>query len=80
MHKGYAFVQYANPFDARKACHGEDGRTVLSQVLGKLSLFNPLTQYFTFPQPTLTKRRRERVKTISLILKPQTPGNRQGFC
>ncbi|XP_055700685.1 uncharacterized protein LOC129800370 isoform X2 [Phlebotomus papatasi] len=33
MHKGYAFVQYANPFDARKACHGEDGRTVLSQVL-----------------------------------------------
>ncbi|GAB0100360.1 uncharacterized protein DMENIID0001_163910 [Sergentomyia squamirostris] len=33
MHKGYAFVQYTNPFDARKACHGEDGRTVLSQVL-----------------------------------------------
>ncbi|XP_059614542.1 uncharacterized protein LOC132260448 isoform X2 [Phlebotomus argentipes] len=33
MHKGYAFVQYANPIDARKACHGEDGRTVLSQVL-----------------------------------------------
>lgn len=35
MHKGYAFVQFTNPFDARSACLGEDGRTVLSQVLGK---------------------------------------------
>ncbi|CAO1317467.1 unnamed protein product [Diamesa tonsa] len=33
MHKGYAFVQFTNPFDARNACHGEDGRTVLSQIL-----------------------------------------------
>lgn len=35
MHKGYAFVQFTNPFDARSACLGEDGRTVLSQILGK---------------------------------------------
>lgn len=35
MHKGYAFVQFTNPFDARNACHGEDGRTILSQVLGE---------------------------------------------
>jgi len=35
MHKGYAFVQFTNPFDARNACHGEDGKTVLSQTLGK---------------------------------------------
>ena len=35
MHKGYAFVQFTTPFDARNACHGEDGRSVLSQVLGK---------------------------------------------
>lgn len=35
MHKGYAFVQFTNPFDARNACHGEDGRNILSQVLGK---------------------------------------------
>lgn len=35
MHKGYAFVQFTNPFDARNACHGEDGRTILSQLLGK---------------------------------------------
>ncbi|XP_067613387.1 transcription factor mef2A [Eurosta solidaginis] len=33
MHKGYAFVQFTNPFDARNACHGEDGRMVLSQTL-----------------------------------------------
>lgn len=39
MHKGYAFVQFTNPFDARNACHGEDGRTILSQILGKLRFF-----------------------------------------
>ncbi|KAG8238904.1 hypothetical protein J437_LFUL018797 [Ladona fulva] len=33
MHKGYAFVQFTNPFDARSACLGEDGRTVLGQTL-----------------------------------------------
>lgn len=40
MHKGYAFVQFTNPFDARNACHGEDGRTVLSQVLGELYFYD----------------------------------------
>lgn len=35
MHKGYAFVQFTNPFDARNACHGEDGKTILNQVLGE---------------------------------------------
>lgn len=39
MHKGYAFVQFTNPFDARNACHGEDGRTILSQILGKFSAY-----------------------------------------
>lgn len=39
MHKGYAFVQFTNPFDARSACLGEDGRTVLSQILGKYTVF-----------------------------------------
>lgn len=34
MHKGYAFVQFASPFDARSACLGEDGRTICSQVIG----------------------------------------------
>jgi len=43
MHKGYAFVQFTNPFDARSACLGEDGRTVLGQTLGKLnSAFLPI--------------------------------------
>lgn len=42
MHKGYAFVQFTNPFDARNACHGEDGKTVLSQTLGEFfSYFYP---------------------------------------
>lgn len=36
MHKGYAFVQFTNPFDARNACLGEDGRNILSQTLGEL--------------------------------------------
>jgi len=35
MHKGYAFVQFANPFDARSACLGEDGKTIKSQTIGK---------------------------------------------
>lgn len=35
MHKGYAFVQFLNQYDARNACHGEDGRNILSQVLGE---------------------------------------------
>lgn len=34
MHKGYAFVQFASPFDARSACLGEDGRTISGQVIG----------------------------------------------
>ncbi|XP_052122194.1 ATP-dependent helicase brm-like isoform X2 [Frankliniella occidentalis] len=33
MHKGYAFVQFANAFDARSACLGEDKRVVLGQTL-----------------------------------------------
>lgn len=35
MHKGYAFVQFTNPFDARSACMGEDGRSVFGQILGE---------------------------------------------
>ncbi len=34
MHKGYAFVQFTNPFDARSACIGEDGRNLSGQLLG----------------------------------------------
>lgn len=44
MHKGYAFVQFTNPFDARSACLGEDGRTVLSQILGKLTIKKPVSK------------------------------------
>ena len=38
MHKGYAFVQFTNAFDARSAALGEDGRTVMGQVLGERRL------------------------------------------
>ena len=33
MHKGFAFVQFTGPFDARSACLGEDGRTICGQVI-----------------------------------------------
>ncbi len=33
MHKGYAFVQFTGPFDARSACLGEDGKTICGQVI-----------------------------------------------
>ncbi|XP_029381114.1 heterogeneous nuclear ribonucleoproteins C1/C2 isoform X6 [Echeneis naucrates] len=35
VHKGYAFVQYANERNARAAVTGEDGRMIVGQVLGK---------------------------------------------
>ncbi|CAN7991431.1 unnamed protein product [Ixodes hexagonus] len=34
MHKGYAFVQYTDTYDARNAVLGEDGRTIAGQILG----------------------------------------------
>ncbi|UYV80499.1 HNRNPC [Cordylochernes scorpioides] len=43
MHKGYAFVQYLDTWDARNAVVGEDGRTVAGQVLGEYSS-DPSTQ------------------------------------
>ncbi|XP_076601197.1 heterogeneous nuclear ribonucleoproteins C1/C2 isoform X3 [Chaetodon auriga] len=33
VHKGYAFVQYANERNARSAVNGEDGRMIVGQVL-----------------------------------------------
>lgn len=35
IHKGYAFVQYANERNARAAVAGEDGRMIVGQVLGE---------------------------------------------
>uniref|UniRef100_A0A3Q0SEH2 Heterogeneous nuclear ribonucleoprotein C n=1 Tax=Amphilophus citrinellus TaxID=61819 RepID=A0A3Q0SEH2_AMPCI len=35
VHKGYAFVQYANERNARSAVAGEDGRMIVGQVLEK---------------------------------------------
>ncbi|XP_044731878.1 uncharacterized protein LOC123294793 [Chrysoperla carnea] len=53
MHKGYAFVQFTNPFDARNACVGEDGRTVLGQILD----VNMVAE----PKPHQTGRKRQNV-------------------
>lgn len=55
MHKGYAFVQFTNPFDARNACHGEDGRTILSQVLGKSFIHFNLAILFFLPLICLSR-------------------------
>ena len=44
MHKGYAFVQFLNPLDARNACIGEDSRNIMNQVLG----MNLLLLFFFF--------------------------------
>jgi heterogeneous nuclear ribonucleoprotein C1/C2 len=37
MHKGYAFVQYGNQLEARRACGAEDGMTYAGQALGVLA-------------------------------------------
>jgi RNA recognition motif-containing protein len=34
MHKGFAFIQYSRPSDARNACLGEDQRVYADQALG----------------------------------------------
>ncbi|KAK8759556.1 hypothetical protein V5799_002812 [Amblyomma americanum] len=46
MHKGYAFVQYTDTYDARNAVLGEDGRTIAGQILGTVPFRFPF--YFFF--------------------------------
>ncbi|KAH9362124.1 hypothetical protein HPB48_002102 [Haemaphysalis longicornis] len=46
MHKGYAFVQYTDTYDARNAVLGEDGRTIAGQILGTCC---PLPSYISRP-------------------------------
>lgn len=36
MHKGYAFVQYNNHEEAKRASMSEDGKTYAGQTLGRL--------------------------------------------
>ncbi|XP_037943246.1 transcription factor mef2A [Teleopsis dalmanni] len=55
MHKGYAFVQFTNPFDARNACHGEDGRTVLSQTLDVNMVAEPKAHQIGRKRQNVTK-------------------------
>jgi len=60
MHKGYAFVQFTGPFDARSSCLGEDGRTICGQVIdvNMVSEPKPHQQGKGSTKPT-TKRGRE---------------------
>ncbi|XP_041849124.1 heterogeneous nuclear ribonucleoproteins C1/C2 isoform X3 [Melanotaenia boesemani] len=42
VHKGYAFVQYANERNARSAVTGEDGRMIVGQVLAYVCHFSDI--------------------------------------
>ncbi|GLV42570.1 uncharacterized protein CBL_03309 [Carabus blaptoides fortunei] len=55
MHKGYAFVQFTNPFDARSACLGENGRTILGQVLDVNMVAEPKPHQVGRKQQNLAK-------------------------
>ncbi|XP_018906871.2 uncharacterized protein [Bemisia tabaci] len=55
MHKGFAFVQFTNPFDARSACLGEDGRTVLGQILDVNLVAEPKAHQTGRKRQNLTK-------------------------
>lgn len=54
VHKGYAFIQYANETNARAAVIGEDSKTYYNMVLGKtflnsvfsfLMVFTPISNF-----------------------------------
>lgn len=55
MHKGFAFIQFTNPFDARSACLGEDGRTVLGQTLDVNLVAEPKPHQIGRKRPNLGK-------------------------
>jgi len=55
MHKGYAFVQFTNPFDARSACMGEDARNIFGQVLDVNLVGEPKLNQLVKKRPTLPK-------------------------
>uniref|UniRef100_A0A6A7FWZ0 Basic-leucine zipper transcription factor O n=1 Tax=Hirondellea gigas TaxID=1518452 RepID=A0A6A7FWZ0_9CRUS len=55
MHKGYAFVQFTNPFDARSACMGEDGRNVFGQILDVNLVAEPKPHQIGKKRPNVAK-------------------------
>ncbi|XP_064114737.1 RNA-binding protein Raly-like isoform X3 [Macrobrachium rosenbergii] len=55
MHKGYAFVQFTNPFDARSACMGEDGRSVFGQILDVNLVAEPKPHQIGRKRPNVAK-------------------------
>jgi len=59
MHKGYAFIQFTGPFDARSACLGEDGRTICGQVIDVNMVSDPKPHQGKGRGTKPTKRSRE---------------------
>lgn len=59
VHKGYAFVQYANELHARAAVCGEDGNTYYGMKIGRGSFHGWTVIFFTPPpfsvQPTILR-------------------------
>lgn len=53
VHKGFAFVQYANERNARAAVGGEDGRMIVGQVLGKNLGCVFRSFFYVFPLPPI---------------------------
>ena len=59
MHKGYAFVQFTSPFDARSACLGEDGRTISGQIIDVNMVSEPKPNHGKTTTKTAQKRHLE---------------------
>ena len=53
MHKGYAFVQFTHPGDARRAVAFEDGQVYAGQPLGKMLSFLLLSEILAVLRLTL---------------------------
>lgn len=71
MHKGYAFVQFTSPFDARSACLGEDAKLVCGQILD-VNMVNEPKEHVT--KLKATKRKESVVTPTGLGYSIGTPG------
>ncbi|KAJ1524843.1 hypothetical protein ONE63_009711 [Megalurothrips usitatus] len=68
MHKGYAFVQFANAFDARSACLGEDKRVVLGQTLDVNLVSEPKAHQTGRKRQNITKTGNDWLNKVRLQL------------
>jgi len=68
MHKGYAFVQFTSPFDARSACLGEDGKSLCGQLLDVNMVSEPKAHVI---KSKATKRQKEKVDIEQQLVSSQ---------